>query len=743
MFASTRLLRAIPAGIVLTALAVCAQAPPASPAGAPAGGHQFRIGILSSRPDMITGGSALVEISVPPQFALKGVTVQLNGQNITSVFRQEPGVNKLLAVVPGFNVGVNTMALLNEGKVQVQAELKNFPITGPVFSGPQEEPFQCQTQQFILPDGSSLGAPLDASCSVKTAVHYVYKSTEPLPAGSRNGALNIKPLTDLKKLPADVATTTTTAGKTVPYVVRVETGTVNRSIYQFAVLSDPTKESAPDPLAAPAAWNGRLIFGFGGGCVNGWYRQGSNLGADSGSRGQGPGEGGGATPGSAVISDDIVGKGYAEAGSSLNVAGNNCNDTLSAETMMMVKERFIKAYGKPAFTFGRGGSGGSYQQNQIADRYPGLLDGIIPSLTFPDVQELVTMIADSRLLNNYFKHDGAGLSAAKKLAVSGVAENDNIISADPLAGRINPTEYCPTSIPKEQRYDAKTNPKGVRCDVYDHNINIYGRDPATGYARRPVDNVGVQYGLAALNSGAITPAEFLDLNEKIGGYDSDGYLSAHRAVADPAGLRAAYQNDLITYGSHLAQMPIIDVRPYRDKLPNGDNHLKYHSFSLRARLEQVSGSSANDVLIVGPAAQSKKMEAYAITKMDEWLTAMANDHSQDAPNRKTVKAKPADLVDACWTATGERIVEPQTFSGGKCNELYPTAPSPRMVAGQTILANNTLKCELKPISAADYRVALTDDQLARLKSIFPQGVCDWSRPGVEQQPPTAGPWHAY
>ena len=404
------------ATLLAASTAVLAQAP-----APPTGTHQFRIGVVSSRQDMISGGDALIEISVPPQFPLKGVNVQLNGQDITSVFRQEPGVNKMLAVVSGLKLGDNKMALLNEGKVQVEAELKNFPQTGPIFAGPQEKPFNCQTEQFTLPDGSRLGPPLDANCSAKIVVHYVYKTTEPLPAGYRAGALNLKPLTDLKNLPADVAMTTTTTGKTVPYVVRVETGTVNRSIYQFAVLSDPTKEASPNPLAPPAAWNGRLIFGFGGGCVNGWYRQGSNLGADNGSWGQGPEDGGGAkrpAAGSSVISDELVGKGYAEAGSTLNVAGNNCNDTLSAETMSMVKEQFIEDYGKPLFTFGRGGSGGSYQQNQIADRYPGLLDGIIPSLTFPDVQELVTMITDSRLLNNYFKTAGAALSVNCTLGIS-------------------------------------------------------------------------------------------------------------------------------------------------------------------------------------------------------------------------------------------------------------------------------------------------------------------------------------
>jgi len=53
-------------------------------------------------------------------------------------------------------------------------------------------------------------------------------------------------------------------------------------------------------------------------------------------------------------------------------------------------------------------------------------------------------------------------------------------------------------------------------------INVFGFDSHTGFARTVFDNVGVQYGLNALNRGQITPDEFLDLNEKIGGIDVDG-----------------------------------------------------------------------------------------------------------------------------------------------------------------------------------------------------------------------------
>ena len=53
-------------------------------------------------------------------------------------------------------------------------------------------------------------------------------------------------------------------------------------------------------------------------------------------------------------------------------------------------------------------------------------------------------------------------------------------------------------MPNDQVFDAVTNPKGVRCTLQDGNVNVLGTDPQTGYAYRPVDNVGVQYGLEAL-----------------------------------------------------------------------------------------------------------------------------------------------------------------------------------------------------------------------------------------------------
>ncbi len=74
------------------------------------------------------------------------------------------------------------------------------------------------------------------------------------------------------------------------------------------------------------------------------------------------------------------------------------------------------------------------------------------------------------------------------------------------------------------------DPPGVMLQVkwthWDDLVTIYGVGP-DGYARSAWDNVGVQYGLDALRDGNITPAEFLDLNAKVGSWKP--------AVADGAG----------------------------------------------------------------------------------------------------------------------------------------------------------------------------------------------------------------
>src|SRR6185312_14834283 len=93
-----------------------------------------------------------------------------------------------------------------------------------------------------------------------------------------------------------------------------------------------------------------------------------------------------------------------------------------------------------------------------------------------------------------------------------------------------------------KQYNAKTNPHGVRCTLADYTINVVGKRAKDGFANRPFDNVGIQYGLKALREGAITAAQFVDLNTHLGGLDIDDNVQPQRSAADMAGLQRAYRS---------------------------------------------------------------------------------------------------------------------------------------------------------------------------------------------------------
>jgi hypothetical protein len=522
------------------------------------------------------------------------------------------------------------------------------------------------TDKFALPASKeTLGAALDADCSVKTRIDYVYRTKtgafKPLPAGA---------------VPDDLAQTTTSDGKIVPYIVRVETGTINRAIYQTAILADPA--AAVGPTAPPPAWNRKLVYTFGGGCVGGWYMQGANVG----NRG--------------ILEDLMLRQGYAVASSSLNVFGNNCAMVLAAETLEMVKERFIKSYGVPKFTIGFGCSGGSEQLHPIGDAYPGLVDGMIVGCSFPElIGSVVLNLTDADLMAHYFKHTTVPWTDKQQAAAAGYPNETTAGTIGTLGVRIKAEGGdCNAAIPESVRYSRAKKPDGVRCDVYDHAVNIFGKDPKTGAARRSWDNVGVQYGLAALKSGAISAQQFVDLNRGIGGFDNDGNYSAVRGEADPAAVKRAYESGQITDGGMgLKSTPIIDYRGYVDAPENpNENHSRFHSFSMRARLEKANGSAANHIMLVesgvpgtrGLFSDESPVLIHALTQMDEWLGNLNAGNGSRPTLAAIAKAKPANLTDACFTDDGTtRIAETQIYEVQRAlSVLLHTAHGGGRAAGQ-------------------------------------------------------------
>ncbi|MCB1693139.1 MAG: hypothetical protein KDI19_10265 [Pseudomonadales bacterium] len=507
----------------------------------------------------------------------------------------------------------------------------------------------------------------------------------------------------------------------MPADVVVETGVLNRSIYQIAI---------------PEFWNRKLVFKFGGGCRAGWYRQGDQT--------------------AGVLDSHLLDRGYAVASASLNVFGINCNDLLAAETMMMVKERFVEAFGVPAFTIGFGCSGGSYQSHQIGDNYPGLLDGILVGCSFPEVgHAMVTVLVDARLLKHYFDWANAETdvtwSEAQQLAVGGFANMSVLARTAEGAGRVAsvPIDGWPSAefddvVPATPRFDPTTM-TGARPTVFDHTVNVYGRDPVSGKARWPLDNRGIEYGLSAWREGKISTRQFLHLNRFIGGLDRDGRFVAQRIAHDPEATRAAYSSGrILDGGGGLNDMPIIDYRAWADARDRGDTHLRYHSFSTRARLVAANGDAGNHVMLTEDGlcdgcslfSLDSPVLSGALDALDKWLTAIRSDR-QGSLAERVRRDKPQDVTDACWI-DGQKIVERQQMGAGRCDEVFHTFGFPRLEAGAPI-ANNIVACARRPLDETDV-AGMSPVEADEMRQVFPDGVCDWTRSGEAQVRPHQGGW---
>jgi hypothetical protein len=695
------------------ALALASWAPGAAAVERP--DRAARIEVLSSEPHLVSGGSALLQINAG-ESGNGHVAIFVGDRDVTSAFR-EAGNGRLVGLVDRLAVGDNTVTLRpGKGRSEIASlTLRNWPIEGPIVSGPHQTPYYCQTEQFTLPDGSKLGPALDANCSIAPRVTYMYKTA----AGT-----TLQPLPSTASLPADVGTATTLDGRTVPFVVRIETATVDRGIYQSAVLHDPTTERAPTPAAPPKAWNKRLVAIEGFGCPGGWYIQG-------GAQGNLPLAGFDFS----LLNVQRLAEGYAMFANTLHHASNNCNAVLASEAAMMSKEYFIKHHGVPTFTVSAGCSGGSYGSAQPADRIPNLFDGVMILCTFPDPLSIAFSGSDGHLLTHLFYATNPGVfTDAQIVAITGYksvkAYTDAANQAgrtDPVPGRVDFPGYVSAVwnpiVPASVRYDPVANPHGARPTVYDAGRNIYGVDPATGFALRPFDNTGVQYGLKALNAGAITFDQFVLLNERVGGYDQDANYVAQRSVGDAGAMRRAQLSGLqLGTNGGLSEIPVFDV----SGIVNDDSgyHYQWFHFALRERMIQANGNADNHVMWRGSPVPADP----AWTAFINWVQAYKSDAGGGTQRDKVIRNKP--IGDGCWSGNNF-IAEKQTLSSApdsQCNTLFPSWRFPREVAGGPVAANIP-KCSLKPVAPSDYSMALTPAQLARLRATFPSGVCNWNRDG--------------
>ena len=695
----------------LLALVLAAAAPVS--ASASAGSQPGIIHVLSNRADLVSGGDALVSVDLPSGTDPGAVSVTLNGSDITSEFGQR--ANGLYeGLVTGLALGPNALTAVRPDGSSNTVTITNHPNGGPVFSGPQLQPWLCQATA------------VDAQCNQPPTYSYVYYST--------SGQVNPY---DPAKPPSDVATTTTDQGVTLPFIVRLETGYEDRDEYQIATLYRPGRPWAP--WAPQNQWNHKLVVIHGALC---------NVEHQSGT-----------APDITSQWIGVLGEGFMGMSTALDNAGHNCNIASEAESLVMAKERIVEQYGELRYTIGYGCSGGSLAEQWIANAYPGIYQGLVATCSFPDSWSAATQLMDNHLALAYFLNPqkwgtGVAWSENQMADVLGHVSIGDAEVGESLFSAAVPTSPC-LGVTDAQRYQPQTNPGGVRCDIQDAAINVFGpRPPADwsaneqllgrGFAGIAVDNVGVQYGLGALEEGKITPSQFVDINQKIGGLDIDINPTADRLKATEPALTNAYRSGMINEANNLDQTAIIDCRG-----PDvSEGHDAYRAFALRARLDREHGTHANQLIWEGPAGYPGTGDEYCIsnafTAVDRWLTAVEKDFSSTSLPAKVVADKPNDLSDRCYDGAGHQLSA----------TLCPYSPltvygTPRTVAGDAI-TTDTNKCQLKPLSRGDYiehigavsiPVPFSDADWAELQKTFPAGVCDFSRPGVDQQPTI--PWQTY
>ena len=307
--------------------------------------------------------------------------------------------------------------------------------------------------------------------------------------------------------------------------------------------------------------------------------------------------------------------------------------------------------------------------------------------------------------------------------------------------------------------------------------NIYGVAP-NGFARQTWDNVGVQYGLGALTDENITPQEFLDLNARVGTWrdpedlvqegppfgpplgptlipglppitppfdpwssrnmrlsPDGGDTPAPRREGDFAAMNAAYERGLYFDGE--IDIPLIDWRHYLEE--ELDMHNSHQSFASRQRMLDRDGDASNQVIWFTDARPEREFDQTpeALEVIDQWMANI-----RDHPDRSVAENKPPLATDRCFTTQGEEIARGEhVWDGilddgpdGPCTERFPIHSTSRIVAGGP-LRGGVYKCALQSVDDAIAGGLYgswnpSEAQVARLKEIFPTGVCDYSQADV-------------
>ncbi len=571
----------------------------------------------------------------------------------------------------------------------------NFPIAlgeiGPVnslYSGPKQYPFYCMTidshiGQPLVDNQQGLGVPVyqdinnpknivgySKDCLIKTHLNFYYLTDQ-----DKLTKLSIAQFTQLHSLKN---------AKQPLTLFRAEQGSINRFIYTIAMRVTPTELGS---RTASSLWNKKLIYQFNGGSGIG-FRQGRQKATKTITR---------RLP--------EMQQGYAVISSSGNRTSYTYNMLLAEDTARRVKLNFTKLFGHPFYTVGIGGSGGGLAQYLIGQNSTGILDGLIPQYSYPDMLSQTIYTLDCDLLNNYFTFRSKDNSRWQQFDQRQLLEGMNTLQDFPqkiaflqpmaqlMAGMVpsfpQGNSECINGYfglssfihnPKQgflRSFFSKQVINQTNWNYWEDMAWLFDRDQH-GLVHSTWDNSGVQYGLKALKHKQISLAEFVHINKNIGSWKAQHQMKAEnilipfgrklplwlslwgsdniteqqegklapRRNASLKAINAAYRGGQVFTGK--LDLPIIDMRHYLEK--ELDMHHMSASFSARLRLQQANGHSNNQVIWVADPAYNPSEHAFAM--MDLWLMKR-----RDQPKLSAVESKPKQLQDTCFDEHGKAIAQ--------------------------------------------------------------------------------------
>lgn len=684
--------------------------------------QQRTIKVLSNRPDLISEGDALIELV--PQGDSKDFRLTLNGADVSDqVALRDNG--RIMGVVSGLSLGDNRLAV-SGGVGTASITITNHPNHGPVFSAGQHR----LTDWEVCEAG---GTSEHNDCNRAPEYRFFYKSSNPL----QTDLIQFDPANGI---PSDVANTTTDEGITVPFIVREERGFQDRDRYMLAVLFNPAEEwTAWNPQPQ---WNRKMLMTHGANCGMSFSPGDASLatGAHSAPLLPPVGEHGFA-----------LSRGFGVMATALNNNGHNCDVVLQAESMMMAKERLIEQYGELRYTIGVGCSGGAIAQQTVANAYPGIYQGIMTACTYPDSVSPAVQAADYNLMRHYFEDPsqwapGVIWSPHQFGLVEGHISHVNAIAMDELLYKaaVNVEGGCAGA----DTYHPQNNPEGVRCGAIEWYKHIWGTQTVDSKSEPsipievtniPAGNTGIMYGLETVLTGQITPAQFVDLNQKIGGFDFDMKWQPERTSTTAEIVGSAFRSGAGNVTNNLDRVAVLN---FLGPDP-GAAHDSVHAFWTRWRMDREHGHHDNHIMWAGPVALlgDPYYNSQGLVAMDAWLAAVEADNSDTPLAEKLVNNKPADMHDQCTDGLGHKIGDEVCVELLRIPYAYGT---PRTVAGANENATN-YECQLKSFSRDDLAsspIPFTEDQFVALETLFADGVCDYSLLGVGEDVKTI-PWLNY